>query len=56
MRLPGNEVMVERRGKGLLVLPIEEGEGWGDFWERLVPLKSRVRRHKTRRAERRKPL
>jgi virulence-associated protein VagC len=56
LRLRAEEVTIERRGKGLLITPIEEGDGWGGFWDRLLPLSSRVQRHKTGRAERRKPL
>ena len=56
MRLRADEVTIERRGKGLLIVPIDEGDGWGGFWDRLLRLKAGVRRHKTRRAERRKAL
>jgi virulence-associated protein VagC len=56
MRLSTSEVTIERRGKNLLIVPVEEGDGWGGFWDRLLPLKAKVRRHKTAQAERRKPL
>jgi hypothetical protein len=56
MRLRASEVTIERRGKALLIVPIDEGDGWGGFWDRLLPLKDGIRRHKTRPAERRKPL
>jgi virulence-associated protein VagC len=56
MRLPGSEVRITRRGKTLVLSPIAEGEGWGDFWERLLPLAAPVRRHATRAADRREPL
>jgi virulence-associated protein VagC len=56
VRLPGSEVRIERRGKNLLVSPLEDGDTWGNFWERLVPLKQPVRRWKTKRAEKRRPV
>jgi len=56
MRLRSAEVTIERSGKGLLIVPIEEGDGWGGFWDRLLTLKAGVRRYKTRRVERRKRL
>lgn len=56
LRLRAEEVTIERKGKGLLVLPVDDGKGWGGFWDRLLTLKAGVVRHKTRRAERRKPL
>jgi hypothetical protein len=56
MRLRAEEVTIERRGKGLLVLPVDDGDGWGGFWDRLLTVKGGVVRHKTRRVERRKPL
>ena len=54
MRLPGVEVHVRRRGKTLVLTPIEEPAGWGDFWERLQPLKAPMRRHPTRGHEKRR--
>ena len=56
MRLPGSEVTIERRGKALLLSPKSDGDAWGDFWERLVPLEEPVKRWKTRRAEKRRPI
>jgi virulence-associated protein VagC len=56
MRLEGVEVLVRRRGKTLVLTPIEEPAGWGDFWERLHPLKQPVKRHPTRTHEKRRPL
>jgi virulence-associated protein VagC len=54
MRLPAVEVTIESRGKGLFIVPVDDGGGWQGFWERLLPLKAKVRRHKTRPAERRR--
>jgi virulence-associated protein VagC len=56
MRLPGSEVTIERRGKALVLSPLAEGDAWGDFWQRLLPLKKPMRRGTTRRAEERKPI
>jgi virulence-associated protein VagC len=56
LRLPEGEVTIERRGKGLLIVPVEQGDDWAGFWDQLLRLKSKVRRYKTRPAERRKPL
>lgn len=56
MRLSAVEVTIESRGHGLFIAPVDDGAGWGGFWERLVPLKAKVRRHKTRPVERRKPF
>jgi antitoxin VapB len=56
MRLPGSEVAIERRGKALVLSPLAEGDAWGDFWQRLLPLKQPMRRGTTRRAEERKPI
>jgi antitoxin VapB len=56
LRLPDGEVVIERRGKGLLIVPVEQRDDWTGFWDQLVSLKSKVKRHKTRPAERRKPL
>lgn len=56
MRLEGVEVLVRRRGKTLVLTPIEESAGWGDFWNRLKALKHPVKRHTTRGHEKRRPL
>jgi virulence-associated protein VagC len=56
MRLRAAEVTIERRGKALLIVPVEDADGWGGFWDRLLTVKASVRRHKTRPVERRKPL
>ena len=56
MRMEGAEVVIRRRGRALIVEPLEVSDDWGDFWERLVPLRSPVRRRRTRRAERRAPI
>lgn len=53
MRLPGSEAIVRRRGRALIVEPIEQRDEWGDFWDRLLPLKHKMRRYKTRSAEKR---
>lgn len=56
LRLPDGEVTIERRGKGLLIVPVEQRDDWAGFWDHLLQLKSKVKRWKTRPAERRKPL
>jgi virulence-associated protein VagC len=56
LRLPSNEVTIEKRGKALLVSPVADEAGWAGFWDRLLPLKSQVRRGSTRAPERRKPF
>ena len=54
MRLRAVEVTIENRGNGLCIVPVDDGAGWDGFWDRLLPLKAKVRRHKTRSAERRR--
>jgi antitoxin VapB len=56
MRLPGAEVSVVRRGKTLVLSPLEGEDRWGDFWDHLLPLKKPVERWKTKPAEKRRPL
>jgi len=56
LRLETLEVKVERRGKSLLISPIQDNEGWGGFWDRLLPPREPVKRWKTRPAEKRKAL
>ncbi|HEY2404815.1 MAG TPA: hypothetical protein VGI10_02385 [Polyangiaceae bacterium] len=56
LRLSSDEVDIERRGNALLVTPVPKASSMGDFWQRLLPLKGRVRRWKTRAVEKRKPL
>ena len=56
MRLPGNEAIVRRRGRALIVEPVEERDEWGNFWDRLLPLEQPVRRWKTRPAEKRRRI
>lgn len=57
MRLPGNEVILKRKGKTLIVEPVEDSEAdWDAMWDRLVPLKEPVQRWPTRRAERRRAV
>jgi virulence-associated protein VagC len=56
MRLDSTEVLVAKRGKTLVLDPVEENDDWTGFWERLLPLSEPVRRWKTRRAERRQPI
>jgi antitoxin VapB len=55
LRLEGTEVLIRRRGRTIVIEPLSE-EGWGDFWDRLVPLRDPVKRGNAGRAERRKPL
>jgi len=56
LRLPDGEVTVERRGKGLLIVPVEQKDDWTGFWDRLLRSRSPVKRWKTRPVEKRKPL
>ena len=39
-----------------LIVPVKENDDWSGFWDRLLPLKTKVKRWKTRPAERRKPM
>jgi antitoxin VapB len=48
MRMEGGEVKIRRRGRTLIVEPLEVADEWGDFWDRLEPLRSPLRRWKTR--------
>ncbi len=56
MRLPGSEVVLRRHGRGLVVEPVSNEEGWSGFWDRLVPLKQPVRRWPTGPVEKRRKL
>ena len=56
MRLSSREVVVRRQGRTLVLDPVVGGDDWEAFWDRLVPLARPLRRWKTGRAERRKPL
>lgn len=56
LRLPGTEVSIHRSGNSLVLRPIKGGESWAGFWDRLVPLAHPIRRHPTRRVEKRKAL
>jgi len=56
LRLPDGEVAIERRGRGLLIVPVEPEDDWTGFWDRLQRLRAPVKRSKTRTAEKRKPL
>jgi virulence-associated protein VagC len=56
LRLETLEVKVERRGKSLLISPVQDDAAWGSFWDRLLPLKEPVKRWKTRPGEKRKAL
>jgi len=56
MRLEGHEVRIRRRGRVLIVEPLDAAEEWHDFWDQLLPLSSPVRRRKTRRVARRAPF
>jgi antitoxin VapB len=56
VRLPGSKVRIRRDGKALVVSPISDREGWGEFWDALVALPKPLKRQATRAAERRKPL
>jgi antitoxin VapB len=55
LRIRGAEVIVRRSGHRLVLEPLADGDSWGSFWDRLLPLKSPVVRHKTKAAEKRKP-
>jgi antitoxin VapB len=56
LRLPSAEVTIERHGKGLLIAPVEQADDWVGFWDRLLPVSPKVKRYKTRPAEKRKRL
>ena len=56
MRLPGKQVRVRRRGKTIVLEPLQDADDWEGFWDRLVPVTHPIRRGKTRAAERRPPL
>lgn len=56
LRLPGTEVRIRRQAGTLVLEPVPEGDDWEGFWDRLVPLKNPVRRHRTRAVEKRKPV
>lgn len=56
LRLPGTEVSVRRKGDSLILEPIEGGDDWAGFWDRLRPLAHPVKRHPTRPAEKRRAL
>jgi antitoxin VapB len=55
LRVDGPDVLIRRRGKSIVIEPAPE-DGWGDFWDQLLVLREPVKRHRTRAAERRKPL
>jgi len=44
LRLPDGEVTIRRQGRGLLIVPLEQRDDWSGFWDRLLSLKSKVRR------------
>jgi len=56
MRMPGEQVLVRRRGTAIILEPLPATDDWTGFWDRLLPLARPIRRHKTRPAERRSPL
>jgi antitoxin VapB len=56
MRLDVAEVIVRKRGSGLLIEPVPESDDWQGFWGRLAPLPGPVRRHATRKGERRRAV
>lgn len=56
MRLTTDEVVIERKGNGLLIVPIAQKDDWAGFWETLGELSKPVKRWKTRTAEKRKSL
>jgi antitoxin VapB len=56
MRFSSEEVLIERRGNGVLIVPVEQKDDWAGFWDTLGKVKTPVRRWKTRAAEKRKPL
>jgi antitoxin VapB len=55
LRLEGTEVLIRRRGRSIVIEPLSE-KGWGDFWDRLVSLSEPVKRWKTAKTGRRKPI
>lgn len=56
MRVPGAEVILRRKGKTLVVEPVVEEDHSDAFRDRLVPLKTPVKRWPTRSGEKRRPL
>lgn len=56
VRLPGRDVTIKRRGKGLVIEPVTERDDWRGFWDALKPLGQPLRRWKTPRAEKRRPF
>lgn len=56
MRLATSDVEIERRGEGLLVIPIADSDDWAGFWEELLPLSKPLKRWKAGRAEKRAAL
>ncbi len=56
MRLDADDVTIERRGNGLLIVPVAEKDDWSGFWESFPPLSGPLKREKTGPAERRRPL
>lgn len=56
MRLPTENVEIERQGDGLLVTPIADSDDWTGFWDDLLALREPIKRGKTRRAEKRPAL
>lgn len=56
MRLPGQDVVVRRRGRTLVIEPVDVADDRSAFWESLLPLEPPIRRHKTRSAEKRRAV
>jgi antitoxin VapB len=55
LRVESSDVLIRRRGRSIVIDPAPE-DAWGDFWDRLLTLRHPVKRHKSKSAERRKPL
>lgn len=56
MRFDSDEVTIEQRGNGLLIVPVVATDDWAGFWDTLKSLSRPVKRAKTRRAEKRERL
>lgn len=54
LRFDSSEVVVRRKGRGLILEPGATEAGWEGFWDRLLPLREPVVRHPTRAAEKRR--
>lgn len=56
MRFDGDEVVLKKRGPSVVIEPVPADGSWDALWDRLVPLRTPIRRWPTRRAEKRRDL